>query len=91
MCDVVVFEYDLRTPRVARSRYMYMTSTVLPWSPRFYTVHRRGPASPVLQTAAASTPSWKNLNVWDWGTATPTHRQLPTCSQQRMTLCLNVC
>ena len=30
----------------------------------------------------------KNLNVW--GTATPTHRQLPTCSQQRMTLCLNV-
>ena len=23
--------------------------------------------------------------------ATPTHRQLPTCSQQRMMLCLNVC
>ena len=66
----------------------YMTSTALPCSPRFYTVHRRGLASPVLQTAAASTPSWRNLNVW--GTATPTHRQLPTCSQQRMTLCLNV-
>ena len=33
----------------------------LPCSPRFYTVHRRGLASPVLQTAGASTPSWKNL------------------------------
>jgi len=37
----------------------YMTSTMLPWSPRFYTVHRRGPISLVLQIAAASMPSWK--------------------------------
>jgi len=37
----------------------YMTSTMLPCSPRFYTVHRRGPISLVLQIAATSMPSWK--------------------------------